>query len=313
MLPSKKSKENKSRYKIAVLMATCNGLRWLDEQLNSILNQSGVDVVIFVSDDFSSDGSYKKLEKLAQSDPRIFLLQRVFRMGSAGKNFYRLMCDVDLARFDYVAFADQDDIWNPDKLSNHIRLIRYHQAEGVSSNVLAFWPDGTQKMIVKSQLQQAYDYLFESAGPGCTFLMTTWLVSEVKHQLLNNEIARDVAMHDWLVYAICRAHGKCWVIDSEYSMRYRQHRDNVIGANSGLRATWIRLRKINDHWYRNEVALITRVVTLINPNQKFSRLQKIIQGSSVCDQFRLLPYALGGRRKLTDRLVLMLSILLFIF
>jgi len=299
--------------KVAILLTTYNGLNYLSEQVDSILGQINVDISLIVSDDFSSDGTYERLQKLAQSNSQIFLLPRLSRMGSAGKNFYRLICDANLTEFDYVAFADQDDIWNLDKLSNHIQIIREHEAEAVSSNVIAFWPDGNKKLIVKSQPQQSYDFLFESAGPGCTFLMTPWLVNKVKDQLKNNEAAKQVTMHDWLAYAVCRAHRKRWVIDSIPSMYYRQHQHNVIGANSGSSAIWARFKKINDGWYRHEVALITQVVTSINSDQKLSKLKMIIQRNSVFDQFRLLPYVLRGRRKLTERLVLILSVLFFIF
>jgi rhamnosyltransferase len=313
MLLSKQSIESNKHSKVAVLLATYNGVNYLSEQLDSILGQLSVEISLFVSDDSSSDGTYEKLGKLAQSNPQVFLLPRLARMGSAGKNFYRLICDVDLAEFDYVAFADQDDIWSLDKLSNHINLINQHEAEAVSSNVLAFWPNGAQKLIIKSQPQQTYDFLFESAGPGCTFLMTPWLVNKIKDQLLSNEVAKEVAMHDWLTYAVCRANEKRWIIDAIPSMRYRQHQHNVIGANAGFRSILARLKKINDRWYRHEVALITSVVSSINPDDKISKLHKIIQGHSICDQFRLLPYVLRGRRKLVDRLVLMLSVLFFIF
>lgn len=307
------SEQFEAHNRVAILMATYNGVNWIDVQLNSILNQTNVDVGIYISDDFSSDGTYEKLEKIAQANPQIVLLPRITRMGSAGKNFYRLISDADLSEFDYVAFADQDDVWNLDKLSSHIHLVKQHDAEAISSNVLAFWPDGTQKLIVKSQPQQPYDFLFESAGPGCTFLMKPWLLDKVKYHLLNNKAAREVTMHDWLTYAVCRAYGKRWIIDTTPSMRYRQHQHNVIGANSGFRAILARLKKINDGWYRHEVALITRVASSINSDNKLCKLQKIIQANSIGDQFRLLPFALRGRRNLVDRLVLMLSVLFFIF
>ena len=44
--------------RIAVLLASMNGARWLPDQIRSILDQKGVDVQIFVSDDGSSDGSF---------------------------------------------------------------------------------------------------------------------------------------------------------------------------------------------------------------------------------------------------------------
>jgi rhamnosyltransferase len=300
-------------HKIAVLMATYNGLNCLPEQVSSILNQVDVDLTLYVSDDGSSDGTYELICELSKNDSRVIVLPRVQRMGAAGKNFYRLICDVDVNGVDYVAFADQDDVWNLNKLSSHIGLIKRAQADAVSSNVLAFWSDGSQKLINKSQPQKSYDFLFESAGPGCTFLMTPWLIDEVRRQLLSHEKAKDVSLHDWLTYAICRAHGRDWVIDEVPSMQYRQHQTNVVGANSGLKAAFTRLKKINSGWYRHEVALISRVVASINPDKKLSDFQKIIQGDSILDQLKLVPYALQGRRKFSDRLVLVISIFLFVF
>jgi rhamnosyltransferase len=298
---------------VAVLMATYNGVDWIDKQIESILNQSAVNVILFISDDFSSDGTFERVRQISRLDKRVVVLPRRERMGSAGKNFYRLILNVDISGFDYVAFADQDDVWNLDKLFRHIALIKKYNAEAISSSVLAFWPDGQKKLIVKSRPQKNYDFLFESAGPGCTFLMSSSFVNQAKHHLINNEIAQHVSMHDWLIYAICRAHRKKWIIDPVPSMHYRQHQNNVMGANTGLKAVLSRVKRINNGWYRNEVALISKVVSSINYDTRLQRFQKIIQLKSGFDRFRLLPFALQGRRKFSDRCWLFLSILFFIF
>jgi len=67
--------------------------------------------------------------------------------------------------------------------------------------------------IHKSQPQREFDYLFESAGPGSTFLMTPWLFNTLKC-LLNDasSIAHEVDLHDWLTYAVCRASVRKWLI-----------------------------------------------------------------------------------------------------
>jgi len=299
--------------KVAVLLATYNGLNWLKDQLESLLSQQDVDITLFISDDCSSDGTFEHVTQLSKFDTRIIVLPKKERMGSAGRNFYRLILEVDLKSFDYVAFSDQDDIWNLDKLSRHVQLIKKHKAEAISSNVLAFWPDGHQKLIVKSQSQKKYDFLFESAGPGCTFLMTPWLVGRVKHHLITSAAAKNVELHDWLIYAICRAHNKQWIIDAVPSILYRQHNANVVGANSGIRPGIARLKKIKEGWYRHQIALISRVVISINQDTKLSTFQKIIQSNRFIDHLRLVPFALKGRRKLIDRFVLVLSVLFFVF
>ena len=304
---------NKSELRVAVLMATYNGMNWLEEQVSSILNQSGVDVHLFVSDDSSVDCTYEFLNARADADSRIVILPKIDRLGSAGTNFYRLICDVDVSGFDYIAFADQDDIWSLDKLSRHIDLIQSSNAEAVSSNVLAFWPDGSQKLIDKSQPQQNYDFLFESAGPGCTFLMTPWLVNQVKQCLLSNEVAKDVALHDWLAYAVCRSSGKKWVIDATPSIMYRQHAHNVLGANSGFRALFARVLKMKQGWYRAEVMNICQVCSSISTDKMFPFILDCLKNKRYFSTLRLLPFVKNFRRDPFERLALALMILFGLF
>lgn len=299
---------------IAVLLATHNGMKWLSAQLESILNQSDASVTLFVSDDCSSDGTFDYVNKLALSDKRIVVLPKKGRMGSAGTNFYRLIIDVDISGFDYVAFADQDDIWNLDKLSRHVQLIEENNADAISSNVMAFWPDGKQQLIRKSQHQKLHDFIFEAAGPGCSFLMTPWLLNKLREELQSlKSPAKDVVMHDWLTYAICRAHKRKWVIDSVPSLMYRQHANNVIGANSGIQAILYRICKIEDGWYRGEVSKICEVVVGINSDPKLINLSGLLKARTFLSQLKLLRYVFQARRKLLDRLVLALTIIFCIF
>ena len=172
--------------KVAVLMATYNGQQWLPEQIDSILNQVGVEVTLFVSDDSSSDGSYEYLRNLSKEDSRVILLPNTPRMGAAAYNFYRLIEDVNYSEFDYVAFADQDDLWYPEKLCNSVSVLTASKSDGYSSDVMAFWPDGRELYVKKSYAQKDYDYMFEAPGPGCTFLLNKQLASTVKSFIASN-------------------------------------------------------------------------------------------------------------------------------
>jgi rhamnosyltransferase len=300
--------------RVAVLMATYNGITWLQAQLDSILAQREVNVTLYASDDGSNDGTDDFLRALSQSDARVVVLPKMPGTGSAGQNFYRLICDVNVDAFDYVAFADQDDIWHADKLARHIVLLKKNNAAAVSSNVIAFWPNGTERLILKSQPQRSCDFLFESAGPGCTFLMTPWLISLVREQLMDvRSQARNVLLHDWLTYAICRASGGLWVIDSMPSLHYRQHQLNVVGANSGLLAKWSRLLKFMHGWYRTEVIKVCQVCAAISTDPKLMEISRLVAKTSINANFRLILIASQARRGLMDRLVLVLCFLFFIF
>ena len=302
-----------SKYRVKVLMATHNGMSWLMDQVETVLSQSEVEVKLYVSDDVSSDGTFEFLNKISKQDPRVFLLPPK-KIGGAGRNFYRLIEEVNLEDCEYAAFSDQDDIWESNKLIRHIKLAEQHQADGVSSNVLAFWADGSQKLIVKSQSQKKWDFLFESAGPGCSFLMTQWLVTKVREQLMDEHSpANTVVLHDWLTYAVCRANGRHWVIDEQPSARYRQHGNNVVGANVGVKAAWVRLLKIKRHWYRNEVLKVAEVSRKISNDSKVDELVQLLRSNSFFARFKLLKFVPQARRSTVDRMALTFAIVVGLF
>lgn len=303
-----------NKYKVAVLMASFNGIAWLPDQLKSIMNQRDVEISLYVSDDFSQDGSFDYLQQLALQDKCINLLPRSAKFGAAGKNFYRLIQDVNISDYDYVAFADQDDIWNQDKLIRHISLMHKYGVDGVSSSVVAFWNNRKKKLINKSHPQRELDYLFESAGPGCTFLMTPWLVNELK-RLLNDSSSnsREVALHDWLAYAVCRASGRKWLIDPIPTVQYRQHTHNVIGANAGVKAKLSRIRKMSNGWYRREVLKVVQVCSEVSDNPLLKRLNDYLSQSDIRSRFGLLSFVCEARRSFSDRVFLAFSILVGLF
>jgi rhamnosyltransferase len=250
--------------KVAVLLAAYNGRAWIGNQVNSILAQDSVDVTIFVSVDQSKDGTEQFVDQLSLDEPRLSILPHGKKFGGAGPNFYRLISEVDFSGFDYVAFADQDDIWLPNKLSRACDQLAESGADAYSSNVTAFWPDGRQVLVNKSQPQVRWDFLFEAAAPGCTYVMTIELARELQAFIMkNSKKVQKIAMHDWFTYAFSRARGYSWVIDSYPGMRYRQHAQNQVGANSGFWAFIYRAGRVLDGWGLGQSALIADALGLL--------------------------------------------------
>lgn len=246
-----------SNPKIAVLLAAYQGEKWIEEQIGTILNQEGVELSLIVSVDLSRDTTLDIVTQIAARDPRVQILDYGDRYGSAGANFFRLMQDVDLSRFDFVSFADQDDIWHLDKLTRAVTLIRDRSVDAYSSNVTAFWGDGRTKLVHKSGPQTLYDHYFEAAGPGCTYVFTQKLAADLQSFLNNSpDIAGTFPLHDWLFYCFARSHGYTWFIDDRPGLAYRQHAENVMGVNRGIRSYIRRLQMLKQGWYRNQVSLL---------------------------------------------------------
>lgn len=289
--------------KVAILMATYNGKQWLQKQIESVLGQFDVDVTLFVSDDLSNDGTFELVGNLAESDARIKRLTAGQKYGSAGKNFYRLITDVDISSFDYVAFADQDDIWSKTKLFDAIVMLETSKSDGYSSDVVAFWPDGREMYVKKSYPQKEFDYMFEAPGPGCTFVLTKKLALLVRKLISSNHFdIQSFFHHDWLVYAIARSEGLKWIIHNKGSMRYRQHQSNETGVNAGYRAFWARVKKLRSGWYLNHVYHLAQIFG----NEHL--LEKII-GDRDSLRLRFFIYFLQSRRRARDAILLLIFII----
>lgn len=290
--------------KIAILVAIYNGRKWLDEQLTSILQQAEVEVDIFISVDLSSDSSYEYICDKYSSFNNIFILPYGMRYGSAGKNFYRLILDVDFTGYNYIAFADQDDIWYQNKLTRAVSLLANTEYDAYSSNVLAFWESGKECVIDKAQPQVKYDYLFEAAGPGCTYVFKNKLAQNFKSFIFENNLAKTVVLHDWLLYAYARANEYRWYIDEEPSMLYRQHSNNEVGANNNIRAAYKRIKLSRQGWYRTEILKLSNMFCK-NTNKIFNSLNE----NGLFNRLYLLMNVKNLRRRNRDRLAIAILLL----
>ncbi|MBO9577374.1 MAG: glycosyltransferase [Microbacteriaceae bacterium] len=300
--------------RIAVLLATYDGAAYLDEQLDSILRQTGVAVRILVSDDGSSDGTAELLAARAAADPRVELLPAVPPSGGSAANFYRLLRDAAIADDELVAFADQDDVWLDHKLATQAGLLASTGADAVSGSVMAFHEDGREHLVRKDYPQRRLDWLTESPGPGCTFLMTRRFVELARGVLRDVPEARTAEFHDSLLYAVGRARGWGWHIGGEPLVRYRQHASNVLGANQGAAGARTRLAMIRSHWHRQQAVIhaVTgiAVAAAAGPGPaaairvELERVLPLLRSTGLRDRWRLAGLAGQLRRRPRDRFVI---------
>jgi len=294
--------------RVTVLLATFNGRHWLPEQLASILDQTDVDVSVVVSDDTSTDGTHEWLVERASRDSRITVVEFGTASGGAAQNFFRLLSHVAPDNGDLIAFADQDDLWHGDKLSRHAALIEQYGFDGVSSSVMSFTQAGKWVLVRKDFPQRRFDFLTESPGPGCTFLITPKLAQMVARELNDSTSpARSARFHDSLIYVIARSAGLKWHIDAEPSVDYRQHQTNVMGSNVGIEPAGRRLRLIRAGWHRSEALLHATVGLRVSPTDARARLEEmraLFSGKGLRARLTLAAKAGQMRRRPRDRWII---------
>jgi rhamnosyltransferase len=296
---------------VAILLATYNGGPFVGDQIASILSQTAIDVHIYVRDDGSSDDTMTVVteQKNAASDQITILRDGLGPTGSAAANFFALLEGADLARFDYVAFADQDDIWLPGKMQRAVECLSRQGSGGYSSNLLAWDPANDRYwMMEKHGAPKMFDYLFQGASAGCTYVLDTQtaLLARRRLAMVGHQYCAGVS-HDWTIYAICRSAGVPWFRDSQSFIHYRQHSGNVYGARPGFAGIAARLGMISSGWYRDHILWLEHVIE----NHADERmLLARIQSGSIRDRLYLAARANSFRRGRGDVWKLRLAIAL---
>lgn len=216
-------------YKVKVLLATYNGKNFIVEQVNSIKSQEGIVVDIVCGDDSSKDAT---VDILHNKFPELEITINNPGTGSAARNFLRLLEKLDFCEdFEYVAFADQDDIWLPNKLSKAVESLSNTSSSLYCSN-LTKWDmlSGEYSLLKKDFKEERFDFLFEGGSAGCTYVMDKVLALKIVMMLKDVDYMNWKGLsHDWLVYFYARLMKFKVFIDKESYIHYRLHGNNVHG------------------------------------------------------------------------------------
>lgn len=224
---------------VAILLSVYDGDRFIDEQLESIAAQRDVRWTLTWRDD-SSDPTRScdaRLEAFRARFPTQVFASGLpqGRMG-VGASYMALLAQAPDA--DYVAFADQDDVWLPDKLSRAVgRLAAVGGAAlycGRQSLV-----DATLAPLGLSQVPRRplgfANALVQNVATGCTMVL-----NRAAHDAIRAMPAPDGALHDWWAYLVVAGIGGHLIYDAQPFILYRQHERNAVGSTGGTVARAIR-------------------------------------------------------------------------
>ncbi|MBS3902474.1 MAG: glycosyltransferase family 2 protein [Dethiobacter sp.] len=219
---------------VQVLLSTYNGQKYIEEQMDSVLNQDYPELGVLVRDDGSTDATLTMLEKYAGiKNVQIFQGKNI----GVVRSFFALL-EVSSPEMEYIAFCDQDDVWLKDKVSRAIgNLKKYGDTPAMYCSRVTL-ADENLKILGYSQIPRREpsfaNALVQNVATGCTII-----INNAARQLLLKELPSAILIHDWWIYLVVSAFGKV-IYDEESKILYRQHSLNMIGEKSGLLAKWLR-------------------------------------------------------------------------
>lgn len=270
---------------VNVLMSTYNGERYLHQQIESILRQDGVDVMLTVRDDGSTDKTFAILDEYQAQG--LLTWYSGENLGPA-RSFLHLLQHAQPA--DFYAFADQDDVWKPEKLKVAVELLQ----PDADTPALYFSPtqpaDCDLQLLPTNPISPCLTFgesLVYEFVSGCTMVFT----SQLRKQLI--AYTPDyLPMHDVWIYCVAQALGAKIVFDTEPHILYRQHGSNAIGATNSSSQLW---KKRWERFFNSEQSRSRRA----------SEILKGYQHKMPAESLSLLRDFLSGKRSLSARLRLL--------
>lgn len=240
--------------RVAVLLATYNGQKYIKTLLQSLLNQSYFNYGIYIHDDLSKDNTLSLINEY--KDSKIIVLKDFVNRGAKG-SFMWLLENVTA---DYYMFCDQDDFWLPHKIEQSVYKMEILEKDHPDSPICLHTDlavvDANYNIIkkslwelskVKPRILENKDYIqVFNCVTGCTMIFN----QKAKDcSLPFNEIS---PMHDfWVAYSTL-ANGGILSHLPYSTILYCQHGDNEIGANDvGIRYVFNKLSRISKLYLEN--------------------------------------------------------------
>ena len=264
--------------KISVAMATYNGEKYIQKQLDSILNQSHKVNEIILVDDKSTDNTREVIQKYIQQHPEMKFSFYVNEENLGyKKNFKKAM---SYCRGEYIFLCDQDDIWLSNKVEEMIAIMDTHpnilslassfsfidkddktfeveKVKGLSNNNLL-------RMVVNTN--DAVEVTFETLLTQNSFQGCALVIRQELNQRFQECFTEDL-FHDWLINLLA-AEQKGMYFYNKSLFLYRIHGKNTIGINEQEHYT-----KKEHAQKRNE--LKTRLLLAQYPLETLKKLEKI--------------------------------------
>jgi len=250
--------------RIQILMCTHNGAAHLAEQLQSFLNQTHEDWALWVRDDRSTDATLEILTAFQEAHPERDV--RLLAGGGEGSaiNFVSLLAHPDLPPGP-VALADQDDVWLPHKLERAMAELARVDTCGTIGEQDVPVVYSSRTYLTDAALLGCKPSVIHKRGPGFgnalvqNILAGNAMVLNAKAVSLLRLAApaalkAPICHHDWWIYLVATAAGARVINDLEPGLLYRQHGQNLMGANRGMGRAIERLTMLTDGRYAEWVS-----------------------------------------------------------
>lgn len=296
--------------KVVVLLSAYNGEAHIGEQIESILNQTWDNIILYIRDDGSTDNTINIIKKYEYTGK--IILEKGDNIGYID-SFFWLLCNCPEA--DYYAYSDQDDVWIPEKIEMAVVKLEDNKED---MPVLYFsnydFYDGELNFMARSD-NKIKKPTFQNALVDCMPLGFNSVFNNSAREEMSRNIPKNCCGHDWWTYLVCQGLGKV-IYDKRATVKYRRHGNNV--SAGGMKFFEFQVWRFKKFFLRDYFAMVRKMLReygdyyrdrLSEKDQKILRLftkEKYNFFTSIQKVFYPHKY----RQKFTDELMVRIIFLL---
>jgi len=293
---------------VLILMAAFNGGKYIAEQIESIRGQTMPAWKLMIKDDGSTDDTIIIAKHYASLDKRIHLVEGEHTRLGPVRNFSWLMKRAQQTHESYVAFADQDDVWDEDKLNvqfqdmvnlegkygKHVPLLVHSDLEVVDENMRTIHPSFARYQNMRHpETKDIRTLIVQNVAVGNTIMINRQLLD------IAVPIPENAYMHDWWLVLCAVVFGGLFYNHRQLN-KYRIHAHNVTGVlgyrsaiNPLKLSLFKRLQKMNGIYIASLQQANALRERIKSRSADFPQIRNINEHAKVIDEFlaiRQLPF-----------------------
>ena len=263
--------------KIEILMSTYNGQKYIREQIDSIINQEGVEVCLSIRDDGSSDDTVNIIKSYIKEYPEKIRLFEGCNIGYK-RSFIKILSLAESSA-SYYAFSDQDDVWKSNKCI--AALSKIHEGYDLYVSSVENCNEKLEahtKNDLSSGIQSLKSDFTRHRFPGCTMVFSEKIRKKALQVTKGIDDITKMPSHDLIVSTVSYCCGDVFV-DCESYVLHRRTDKSLTGRGYGIinriKTEWYFLLKTeNERYYM--ACMLLKGLSLDENSEDFLFLKKIV-------------------------------------
>jgi len=196
---------------VSVVIPLYNAQKYINETIESVINQTYTNWELLVVDDCSTDNSIELVKEFENKDSRIRLIESETNFGGPARP---RNIGIDNAKGEYIAFLDADDVWIKDKLEIQIKYMINYKIDFTSTNMLHLYENTLLKhsLFYKLKIYLLRDRVSLKSTFLFNIIFTSSVVLKKNNNFRFNEDKELIAVEDIFLWL--------QILDSEYKYRF---------------------------------------------------------------------------------------------